>query len=371
MGRAAVVVGVVLVTACSGAPEPTPTQTTAPPASSVTQEPEQASTVTTPSADDADTMTYDTRILSGHVGGGALWVVRRGGDGTANRLHRIIDGQEAGVTDLPAGLVSDAAGDATGLWVATGGAEAVHLDAATGRVDRRVPVVDAEWLDVAGDTLVVAGPPDLGEDGTAVTVAHASTGAMIDQVLVGELPWADLVDVSHARGRVWLARSVPMDAPDDVQGALVAVDDAGRVVERLDLELRHLRALGTERLLGVIEVMSVRQPPDPTAVVVGPEPDEVTAVRLGRPEDAAFLAPALADDGAWVPVHVEGDGPRVVQVRADGSIPRAIRLPVPQHEFLEWVAVLDGDLWYVTSGPDAGPDGDLPTTLWRLPGVVH
>src|SRR5690606_17709723 len=124
-------------------------------------------------------------------------------------------------------------------------------------------------------------------------------------------------------------------------------------------------------LVGLLELMSLRRPDEPSLALVGPAGDAVDGVRLGRPDDVAHLDPAPADDSVWVPVEVAGDDrPRVVEVRGDGTTPRAVRLPVPRGQILEWVAVEGTDLWFTTAGPDVGPDGDLPTTLWRLPGAA-
>src|SRR5690606_26859406 len=126
-----------------------------------------------------------------------------------------------------------------------------------------------------------------------------------------------------------------------------------------------------DRLVGLLEPLSVRQPEEPSLAVVGPDRGAVTGVRLGRPDDIAFHGVAVTSDAAWVPVSVDGDDrPRVVEVRGDGTTPRAVRLPVPRGQGLEWVAVEGDDLWFTTAGPEFGPDGDLPTTLWRLAGVA-
>ena len=384
--RAASAVGTVVAVLVGCTPGPSsepatgpasPTATAAAPGEASVAAPTAAATsgappseaVLAPDADEAITTTFDTRILGGHVGGGVLWVVRRGEDGQANHVHRFRDGEDQGATSLPGGLVADAVGDASGLWVATGSSDVVHLDAATGEVDRTFTVDDAEWIGGGADRIVVAGPP-AGASGTQVTVADAATGEVDWSVLAPDPPWTTVVDVAWLDGAAWLAHFELADTPDDVRGGIVTVAEDGDPAPGPDLELRTLDAAG-DRLVGLLELLSLRRPDEPSLAVVGPDRDALAGVRLGRPDDVAFLDLAVAGDAVWVPVAIDGDDrPRVVEVRADGSTPRAVRLPVPRDQGLEWVAVEGDDLWFTTSGPEIGPDGDLPTTLWRLPGVA-
>lgn len=323
--------------------------------------------VTSPDQAVAETFTFDSRILSLHVGGGAVWAVRRGPDRTGNRLERFVDGVASGPVDLPDGIVADAAGDDRGLWVATGGPEAVHLDVTTGRVDARVAVDDAEWIGLTDATVVVAGPATAG-DGTAVTVADAVSGEVQWQASVPAVDWTAVVGVAWMDDLAWLGHFELPEEPTEVRGGLVGVDATGRVVVSHDAELRWLAAVG-DRLVGLSELLSSRESPAPTAHLVGPGRDEVASTRVGRANDLAVTA--TVDDGrAWVLVEVAGDGPRVVEVTTDAATPRAVRLPVSRTELVEWVAADGDDLWFVTAGGEFDDDGDLPTTLWRLPGAL-
>lgn len=356
MRRGAVQAGLLvalLATGCTGLPAPS-----------------AAPAVASPTVDQAESFTFDTRILSLHVGGGALWVVRRGDQGRATRMHRFVAGQELGRSDLGRGLVADAVGDPRGLWVATGTDEAVHLDVDTGAVDLRVRLADAEWIGGGDDHVVVAGPPAAGVDGTAVTVVDAASGVVTWQADVPTPDWDAVVDVAWADGLAWIAHFDLADPTAEVRGALAGLDDTGAVAVRHALELDSLHGVGG-RVMGTSALLSARMPAEPAAVVVGPG-DVVDAVRVGHADDLALRGAAATADALWVPLDVAGDDRvRVVEVAADGAPPRAVRLPVPPGEVLEDVAVAGDDLWYVTAGPDVGPDGDLPTTLWRLPGAAR
>ena len=370
MRARASVVAAVLVAACSAAPTAPSAAPSAPDASTPAAT-DQPRGVLAPAAEDVESTSFDTRILGVHAGGGVLWVVRRAADGRGGLLHRLRDGTDLGTTELdPGDVVSDAVGDATGLWVATGGPTVVHLDAATGDIDRRVEVHDAEWLGGGGGTVVVAGPTDGGVEGTDVTVLDAATGEVRWSVVAPRPDWTELVDVAWLADRAWIAHFELEDRPDDVRGGLVVVDDTGRVDDAHDLELRALVAVG-DRLVGMSEMLSARQPAAPFAVVLGPGADALETVPLGRDDDLVAEQPAPAADAAWVLVEVAGDGPRLVRLRTDGTTPDAVRLPVPADRFVEHVAVVGDDLWFTTAGPDMGDDGDLETALWRLPGAAR
>lgn len=377
-GLGAGVLTLCLLAGCSGGPPATSAAVPSPPAAASprvdTDTPPggAADEVRAPDAGDADVTSFDTRILGLHAGGEVLWVVRRAADGRGGLLHRVRDGVDLGATELDAGaIVSDAVGDTTGLWVATGGPELVHLDAATGAVDRRVPSHDAEWVGRgADDTVVVAGPPASGRDGVGLTVVDGATGEVRWSREAPRPDWTALVDVAWLADRVWMAHFALEDRPDDVRGGVVSVGRDGDVVDEPDLELRHLVAVD-DRLVGVSELLSLRQGGRAFAAVVGPGPDDLEAVALGRDDDLVVEAPAPAPGAAWILVEVAADGPRVVRLRTDGTVHDAVRLPVGPDRLVEDVAVVGGDLWFSTAGPDMGEDGDLETALWRLPGAAR